>query len=417
MQQPHIFSVHQLTRYVRALIDSDKTLRNLWVRGEVSNCSRAASGHVYFTLKDEYSQLECALFREEALRQSFLPQDGLKVIARGSLTVYERRGRYQLVVSELQADGVGALYLAFEQLKKKLEAEGLFRPDRKRAIPAFPSRVALITSTDGAVLHDFVTTAHRRWPALSILVVPSLVSGEGAVESLVHSLALAGKQRSVDVVVLARGGGSLEELWAFNTEPLARAIAACPIPVISAVGHETDYTIADFVADLREPTPTAAAIRVAPDRREVQARLAHCAARAAQALRRRLLMARRELQLLQSRRVLANPQAIVTQRAQRVDELWQACHQAACRFLQARRERLSGVHGRLLALSPTAILRRGYAVMRRLPDRRIVRTIAQVKPMDAAEVTLHDGAADCTVTGIRACAAPAQPQQADIAMD
>ena len=396
MQQGHIFSVQQLTRYLRELISSDNTLRDLWVRGEVSNCTRAASGHVYFTLKDEHSQLECALFREDANRQTFLPQDGLKVIARGSLTVYERRGRYQLVVSELQADGVGALYLAFEQLKKKLEAEGLFRPDRKRPIPAFPSRVAIITSTDGAVLHDFVTTTRRRWPPLAILVVPSLVSGEGAVEALVRSLALAGKQ-AVDVVVLARGGGSLEELWAFNTEPVARAIAGCPIPTISAVGHETDYTIADFVADLREPTPTAAAMKVAPDRREVQARLTHCAARAAQALKRRLAMAQRELELLRSRRVLTSPQAIITERAQRIDELWTAAQQEVRRLVENRRERVASIQGRLLALSPTAILRRGYAVMRRKPDGKVVRSISQVKAKDAADVILHDGTAECRV--------------------
>jgi exodeoxyribonuclease VII large subunit len=394
----HIFSVRQFTQYLRGLIERDDALRDVRVRGEISNCRRFDSGHTYFTLKDEFSQLECALFREEAAAQEFSPQDGLRVIARGRITVYERRGQYQLVVAELRADGVGALWLAFEQLKKKLEAEGLFRPDRKRPLPRFPGRVALVTSTDGAVLHDFVRITRERWPALSILVVPAQVTGQAAAPLIVKAMTAAQVQPEVQAIVLARGGGSLEELWAFNTEIVARAIAACSIPVVSAIGHETDYTIADFVADVRAPTPTAAAMLVAPDRAEIVRQVSAWSQRASGALSRRLAMAERELKSLAGRRVISQPLSLLDEPRRATDELFSSAKQAIAALLQARADSLAAVRGRLVALNPRGILARGYAIVERMPERNLVKSVSQVEKGDQANITFQDGYAACRIT-------------------
>jgi exodeoxyribonuclease VII large subunit len=400
-EQPYIFSVRQLTQYLRGLIERDAALRDVRVRGEISNCRCFDSGHIYFTLKDEASQLDCVLFREEAALQDFVPQQGLKVIARGRLTIYERRGQYQLVVSELRADGIGALWLAFEALKKKLDAEGLFRPDRKRPLPRFLEQVALVTSTDGAVLHDFVTISQARWPALSILIVPAPVTGEAAAPGIVRAIALAQARPGVQVIVLARGGGSLEELWAFNTEAVARAIADSSVPVVSAVGHETDYTISDFVADVRAATPTAAAMLLAPDRAQVMSQVTTWSQRASRALARRLAMAERELRLLESRRVIAQPFTLLNEPRQALDDLAASAKRAIAALLQARADSAAAVHGRLVALNPRGILARGYAVVERMPERSLVRSVTQVAKGDEANITFHDGGASCRITHTR----------------
>jgi len=399
--QLHIFTVHELTRYVRVLIERDAALQDVRVRGEVSNCKAHRSGHIYFTLKDEHSELRCVLFREEAAWMDFLPQDGLRVVATGRISVYERGGVYQLYVKGIASDGVGALYLAFEQLKRKLEAEGLFAAERKKPIPAFPYCIALLTSTDGAAMHDFITIARRRWKGIHILVVPTVVQGSAAPASIVRSLAMTARQPDAEVAVLARGGGSLEELWAFNTEEVAMAIAACPLPTVSAVGHETDFTIADMVADRRAPTPSAAAEMLVPDAAQLSAGVEQLARRGSSALQRRGQQVRRELQLLLARRPLAQPLSLVAEQRQRLDELRTMAREAILELVQAKGQMVSNLTSRASALSPLAVLSRGYSVLRILPEGQVVRSATQLSPGRELEALLHDGSATCDVKEVR----------------
>jgi exodeoxyribonuclease VII large subunit len=360
------------------------------------NCVRHSSGHVYFTLKDEASQVRCVAFREYAERLACAPTDGARILVHGAITVYERAGQYQLYVTEVVADGVGSLHLLFEQLKEKLRAEGLFDPARKRAIPAFPRRIAMVTSADGAVFHDFSVIARRRWPAVSIALVPAAVSGPAAAASIVRGLSEAAKLPDVDVIVVARGGGSLEELWPFNEEPVARAIARSPVPVVSAVGHETDFTIADFVADLRAPTPSAAAELLTPDAATMCAHAQRLRDRARQAVLRLLERYRRELRLLQSRRVLSTPAAALAEPRQRADDAMRRIRAALGQALERRRIRVSAAGERARALDPLAVIGRGYCVMR-TPAGALVRTVSQLNPGDDTEVVLRDGSAWCEV--------------------
>jgi len=391
-----IFSVRQLTRYIRTLLERDQGLQDVWVRGEISNCVRHSSGHVYFTLKDEASQIRCVAFREHAERLSCTPEDGVRILIHGAITVYERAGQYQLYVTETVADGIGSLHLLFEQLKEKLRAEGLFDPARKRPIPSFPRRIAVVTSADGAVFHDFTVIACRRWPAVSITLVSAAVSGAAAAPSIVRGLEQAALAPGVDVIVVARGGGSLEELWPFNEELVARAIARSPVPVVSAVGHETDFTIADFVADLRAPTPSAAAELLTPDAAAMCAHARRLRDRARQAVRRLLERYRRELRLLRSRRVLSTPAAALAEPRQRADEVMRRIRAAFTHGLERRRTRLASLGERARALDPLAVIGRGYCVVR-TPAVGVVRTITQLAPGDEAEVVLRDGSAWCEV--------------------
>jgi len=266
-RERYVFTVRQLTRYLKALLAHEAALQDVSVRGEIGDLVAHASGHLYFTLKDAFSQLRCVLFREEAQALAWTPQDGAEVIARGTVTIYEPRGQYQLVVRELERAGLGELYLAFERLRRKLQAEGLFDESRKRPLPAFPRKIALLTSPYGAAVHDLLTTLRSRWPAADIVLIPTPVSGAAAAEGIVRSLRKLDLLEGVELAVLARGGGSVEELSGFNSEAVARAIAAAPVPVVTGIGHETDSTIADFVADHRAPTPTAAAVAARRRRR------------------------------------------------------------------------------------------------------------------------------------------------------
>ncbi len=396
-----IFTVRQLTRYIRALLERDEGLRNVWVRGEISNCTAHSSGHIYFTLKDEASQLRCVAFAEHAQRLACAPQDGARVVVHGAVSVFERAGAYQLYVTEVIAEGVGSLHLLFEQLKEKLRAEGLFDAARKRRIPSFPRRIAVITSADGAVFHDFCVIARRRWPGVQVELVPAAVSGPAAAGSLVRALAAA-RLPGVEVVVLARGGGSLEELWAFNEETVARAIARSPVPVVSAVGHETDFTIADFVADLRAPTPSAAAEMLTPDAAALGAHLSRLAQRALGGAARAVERRKREVELLRTRRVLAAPQALLAQPRQRADEMLRRLRESLTDDLQRRRAQVAGLHERSRALGPAQVMARGYCVMRLPPQGSVVRSIAQLAPGAEAEVVISDGSAFCEVERVAA---------------
>ncbi|EES72230.1 exodeoxyribonuclease VII, large subunit, partial [Paenibacillus sp. oral taxon 786 str. D14] len=273
LDQQRILTVKELNRYIRMKLESDQVLTDVWIRGEISNFTHHSSGHMYFTLKDADSRIKSIMFASYNQRLPFRPKEGTRVIARGNVSVYERDGQYQFYVTHMQPDGVGSLYLAFEQLKQKLEAEGLFAPGRKRPLPRFPKTIGVVTSPTGAAVRDILTTLGRRYPQAAVILYPVLVQGKGAAPSIVKAIRTLNAMGEADVLIVGRGGGSLEELWAFNEEQVARAIYESAIPVISAVGHETDFTIADFVADLRAATPTAAAELAVPHTAELRALL------------------------------------------------------------------------------------------------------------------------------------------------
>jgi exodeoxyribonuclease VII large subunit len=396
----YIFSVRQLTQYLKALIAQDRALQDVSVQGEIGDCTRHVSGHVYCTLKDEHSQLRCVMFRDDARLLDFLPDNGLQVIARGTLTVYEPRGQYQLVIRQLQRAGIGDLYLQFERLRAKLAAEGLFEESRKRRPPAFPSCIAVLTSPSGAAVHDILTTLRLRWPASDVVLIPMPVSGQSSAPGIVRALDLLPAVPRLEVAIVARGGGSMEELSCFNAEEVARAIARAPVPVVTGIGHETDFTIADFVADHRAPTPTAAAAAVTPDRREVRRQVRAFRRASAARLERRVQAARRELVLLRARPVLRQPRLLLSERRQRLDDVTEDLARSAAAFAEARRTRLRRAVEKLAALSPRAVLARGYSVLR-LPGGTVVRSSRQLAPGAAAEVLLQHGAAGVQVTELR----------------
>ena len=340
--QRKVYTVSELSQEIKGLFE--KQFPDVWVTGEVSNFRAVSSGNLYFTLKDAGAQLRAVCFRNLARYLKFKPQDGISVIARGRLSVYEARGEYQLYVEYLEPAGLGALQLAFEQLKRKLAAEGLFDPARKRPLPLLPRAVGVVTSPTGAVIRDIVRILRRRFPNLSILLYPVKVQGEGAAEEIVAGLEYFNRHPLAEVLIVARGGGSIEDLWAFNEEVVARAIAGSKLPVISAVGHETDFTIADFVADLRAPTPSAAAELVVRPRQDLEAELDHRARRLAQILRLKLSEARQHLTELRMHRVFQTLTGRLRERAQQVDD-------GVVALERALRARLRGAHERWLRTS------------------------------------------------------------------
>lgn len=396
-----VLTVGELTRRIRERLERDPDLQDVWVRGEISNFKHhAPSGHMYFSLKDEQAVVRCVFFRSQNQFLVFRPADGMQVIARGRVGVFDRDGTYQFYVAELQPDGVGALHIAFEQLKARLAAEGLFDPARKRPLPLLPRRVGIVTSPTGAALRDMIKVARRRLPNLTLVVAPVLVQGEEAPPQIVRAIELLNEHGAVDVIIVARGGGSLEDLWAFNDERVARAIAASRVPVVSGVGHETDYTIADFVADLRAPTPSAAAELVVPDRRQLALRIDVAARRLRRALENQVTVRRRRFERLLHRRAFTHPFDRVRARRERATALAHRVLLAARARLELGRARLAAAGGRLDALSPLGILARGYSVTRR-PDGRVVRAWDDVSPGDRVEVLLHRGAIDCDVVAAR----------------
>jgi exodeoxyribonuclease VII, large subunit len=343
-----VFSVSELTSEIRGVFSGQ--FRDIWVLGEISGCKAASSGHLYFSLKDTGSQVKAVLFRGSARWLKFRPQDGMMVLARGSLDVYEARGEYQLIVEHLEPQGAGALQLAFEQLKKKLEAEGLFAAARKRPLPKFPQRIGIVTSPSGAVIRDILHVLVRRFPGLHIRLFPAQVQGDGAAEQVCRGLQFFSTSEWAEVVIVARGGGSIEDLWTFNEEAVARAIAGCSKPVISAIGHETDYTIADFVADLRAPTPSAAAELVICTRESLFEQVSAARERLLRAARYRILMCARELQQQGAERAGALLHRTLARGAQQVDELEFSLRALAHEGLAIRRKRLQECTQRLRSL-------------------------------------------------------------------
>ena len=402
MSQPRfIFTVRQINQYLKTLFAHDRTLQQVWVRGEVADLTIHRSGHIYFTLKDEASQLRVVLFREYAEELTFTPAVGEQVLAAGAVTIYEPRGQYQLVATSLERMGVGDLFLAFERLRRKLAGEGLFDEARKRPLPHFPRRIAVLTSPAGAAVHDILTTLGRRWPAAEVVLIPTPVSGAASGPGILQSLRLLQTLEGVEVAILARGGGSAEELAGFNSEEVARAIAASPVPVVTGIGHETDFTIADFVADRRAPTPTAAAAAATPDRGEVLRGVEALRRVVHQALRRGALRCRRELALLAARPSLRAPHLLLADRRQRVDELVVAMRREALRRLRELRQRLAGLENRLAALSPRAVLARGYSITRLPETGQVIRSVRQLSVGKTAEVVLYQGSAEVVVTNLK----------------
>ena len=390
-----VYSVSQVNGYLKELVDGDPLLRGLLVRGEVSNYKCYPSGHHYFSLKDEQGSIRCVMFRGDAARLRFRPVNGLSVIAYGRVSVYPRDGQYQLYCTQLMEDGRGALDRAFEALKKKLEAQGLFDPDRKQPLPAYPGRIALVTSPAGAAVRDMIRILRQRWPMTQVLVVPVRVQGEGAAEEIAAAIRQVNLRSDIDLMITGRGGGSMEDLWAFNEEPVAWAISRSQIPVISAVGHEPDVTISDYVADVRASTPSNAAELAVPDQTQVRQRLEGLALRLTQAAQVRLDAGRRELRRLEQSRVLRNPAAVVDDQRMRLDGVQHRLALALERSLRRGRVELAELAGRIDAMSPLKVLGRGYAIARY--QNQAVTTVGQVSHGDALDVMVSDGVLHCRV--------------------
>ncbi len=387
--QREILSVSELTRTIKWTLESALPL--MWVEGEISNFKHHTSGHMYFVLKDEAAQIQCVMWKTRNGGLFFTPQDGMKVLVQGQVTVYEKRGTYQLDVHQMQPAGVGELQLAFEQLKAKLRAEGLFDLGRKRPLPAFPTRIGLVTSPAGAAVRDLITVLQRRFPPVEIVLKPVRVQGEGAAAEIAAAIEDFNRYGEVDLLIVGRGGGSLEDLWAFNEEVVARAIFRSQIPVVSAVGHEVDFSIADFVADVRAPTPSAAAEVAVPDRFELERRIQAGIGRAYAALQGRIDGARSHLKRLESSYGYRRPRDIVFQYAQRVDELARALWTAASHRLALDRQAVEGLAKRLQGLNHEAILRRGYSLCYRRRDGALVSQAAKLDLDDEIEVQFHRG--------------------------
>lgn len=402
MEQPALFSqasltVSELTRYVRQLFESDMLLQDVWVLGELSNLSRPASGHVYFTLKDHQSALRCVIWRTSAQRLRFDLQNGMAVEAHGSVSVYEREGQYQLYVVAVRPAGEGALYQRLMRLKADLEAEGLFDPERKRPVPPFPQRIGIVTSPGGAALHDMLDTLRRRFPLAEVLFSPCSVQGDEAPGEIVAAIQALNSAGPPDVILLARGGGSLEDLWAFNDERVVRAVCASRAPVITGVGHETDFTLVDFVADLRAPTPTGAAMLATPDAADLKEALFANSERLTAIYRGILSGQRSDLAAYSADLLRSSPLWRIRNSLQRVDQLEQRLGRAAHHSLDLRRLRWSGSGRRLDTLNPAAVLKRGFAIVRRA-DGQLVRSPRQVHSGDPLHIRLAEGDIEAQVS-------------------
>lgn len=388
---PPTWSVTDLTRYLRELLESDHNLTDLWISGEVSNVSAPKSGHLYFTLKDANASLKCVMWKPQVMRLRFLPRDGDAIEVHGALSVYEQAGQYQLYADIIRQTGEGALYQEFMRLKAKLEHEGLFAEDRKRPLPAWPRRIGLITSPTGAALQDMLNTLRRRFPLVDVILAPTAVQGIEAPPGITRGLTALNRQTPApDVIIVARGGGSIEDLWAFNDETVVRAVATSAIPVISGVGHETDFTLTDFAADLRAPTPTAAAELATPNQADLRAALAELSTELTRTLLATLQTRRWSLADTQNRLLRQAPRARLLNDRQRLDDLLRRGETALAHGLKLHRTRLDGLTQKLTALNPLAILERGYAVVTQA-DGQAVRRVGQVSPGEALTIRVADG--------------------------
>ncbi|MDO7786395.1 exodeoxyribonuclease VII large subunit [Desulforamulus aquiferis] len=393
-----VLSVSDLTRYIKEMLESDHLLAGLWVKGEISNLKLHSSGHIYLTLKDKEACLKTVMFRSRGRRLMFRPENGMSVIVRGYISLYERDGTYQLYAEEMEPEGIGALYIAFEQMKQKLAAQGLFDQGRKRPLPPYPKVLGIVTSPTGAAVQDMLNIVRRRWPNLEIILAPVLVQGEAAPSDIARAIRQMNSLGRIDVLVVGRGGGSLEELWAFNTEEVALAIAESEIPVVSAVGHETDFTIADMVADLRAPTPSAAAELVVPDRREMHRYLTSLDQRLEKGVGNKLERCRHRLKVCANSQALQRPYLITGNRQQTVDMLTAALHRVGKLMLADKGTILATLAGKLDILSPLSTLARGYSICT-TPDGQIITDMEDIIKGDLVSVKLNKGSLHCTVEG------------------
>lgn len=383
--------MRELTAYLKRLLERDELLQEVVVRGEISNFTRHSSGHLYFSLKDEDATLSCVCFRGSAAALKFDPDSGQRVIAFGSITVYEKRGNYQLVVRFMQPDGQGDLAAAFAALKEKLEQEGLFAVDRKRPLPRFPRGIGLVTSPTGAAVRDMVSILGRRYPLARVVIFPTVVQGADGAASIVTSLQRANRHPGLDVIIVGRGGGSLEDLWCFNEESVARAVFASRLPVVSAVGHETDVALTDFVADVRAATPSAAAELVAPDAAELLRHVEALGRGLAAGLQGHLARWRHRLQVVASHPLLQRPDMVLQGPSQRLDDAAVGLAAGLRMILERKQVRLEKATVQLAALSPLAVLGRGYAIVRTAPGDQVVRSRTAVAAGQGLRITVEDG--------------------------
>lgn len=395
----NVITVSQLNRYVKSVLDSDVNLKSIFLVGEISNFKvNSFSGHAYFTLKDENSSIKAVMFKSSSVRLKFIPTDGMKVICRGDVNLYERDGAYQFYVGDMQPDGAGSIAIAFEQLKEKLSKEGLFDPAKKRQLPQFPKKIAVITSATGAAVQDMINVLGRRWPVASLLMCPVKVQGEGSAEQMIEALNKV-NNTDCDVIIIGRGGGSVEDLWCFNDENLARAVSNSKIPVISAVGHETDFTICDFAADLRAPTPSAAAELAVPDITEIVAYIFSLNVRLSSFVNNYLNSSEQKYKSLVNRPVLANPYNTVDSLSLRLDNLKSRLDAVFNKNTSDVDNKITELTAKLDALNPAKILLRGYSIAE--INGKTVNSVENLQVGENFKLTLSDGNADCTINAIK----------------
>ncbi|MEH7253542.1 exodeoxyribonuclease VII large subunit [Neobacillus niacini] len=445
MQEKKYLTVLALTKYIKRKFDADPHLQDVHVRGEISNFKQHSSGHMYFTLKDEKARILAVMFSSQSRSMKFSPENGMKVVVKGDISVYEPSGQYQIYIKEMQPDGIGELFLAYEQLRKRLEAEGLFSVEHKKPIPSYPQTVGVITSPTGAAIRDVITTIKRRYPIANILVLPALVQGEKAAPSIARAIEKANKMDELDILIIGRGGGSIEELWAFNEEVVARAIHQSELPIISAVGHETDFTIADFVADMRAPTPTAAAELAVPHIEELMERILQRKTRMLQSMNGRYRIEKQRLDRVQKSYAFRYPHRLYEQKLEQVDKLTEMLVRGASRLTEVKKSQHDTIYNRLLrnhprgalreaenrlnrsqkdierameqiilkkstefkriistlqALSPLKIMERGYSLVY-TEENVLIKSIKQVKENDPLQIQLIDGSLLCNVQNVK----------------
>lgn len=390
MNRPEPLKVSELNGYIKNIIDGDEMLANVYIKGEISNFKRHYSGHLYFTLKDETSLIKCVMFKSYTNYLNFEPKDGMSVVILGSVSVFERDGVYQVYAKGMEPEGVGALYKAYEKLKAKLSEEGLFDEAHKKPIPILPRAIGVVTSKTGAVIRDIINVTTRRLPNVNIILYPAAVQGEGAAQTIVNGIKYFNKAKNVDTIIIGRGGGSLEDLWPFNEEITARAIYESEIPIISAVGHETDFTIADFVADLRAPTPSAAGELAVPDVLEVRWKLENINKRLANSLRKKVENMRIKCDNLKNSRALKNPYDALRQKMIVCDNLYKNIENNFSLKVKDRHIKLVGLIGRLENLSPLKTMLRGYSIVENL-DGKVIKSVNDLSKDDEISIRLNDG--------------------------
>lgn len=390
-----VLNVSELTRIIKNMFDSNEILRQVYVRGEISNFKHHTSGHMYFTLKDKSSQLKCVMFRNNNILLPFTPENGMKVILLGYVSIYIRGGKYQFYVDDIEPDGIGSLHLAFEKLKEDLNKEGLFDLKQKKSVPFLPKKIGIITSLSGAAIKDLLTVIKRRYPNVNILIVPVLVQGKKAAKQICTALNILNKLEDVDVIIVSRGGGSLEELWTFNEEKVARAIYDSKIPVISAVGHETDYTIADFVADKRAPTPSAAGELVVPEKNIIKEHINQIKIRLINSAIGNINMRRQEIEYIKGSTIFNQTERFLDNHRLNLDRLLKAIEKETHIKFDTSKRYFKNLVDKLEVLNPLKVLKRGYSIS--TIDDKVIKNSTDVKPKQKIKVLLHNGSLICKV--------------------